>query len=287
MTGSTTFGERARAAIARRGHLCVGIDPHEPLLAAWGLTADAAGVRDLGLRVVEAAMGRAGFVKPQVSFFERHGSAGLAALEDVLAAARAAELVVIADAKRGDIGSTMDAYAAAWLTPGAPLEADALTVSPYLGVGALDGTFDHAHAHGKGAFVLAATSNPEAADLQRATTPAGPTVAAGVIAEVSRRNAAVTTEGAWGSLGFVIGATVDWAASGLAPFAPAAPILAPGFGHQGARPDQLSGVYGAMAPAVVASESRSILSAGPDGIADAIAAAAAAYPSVPEGSTHV
>ncbi|GAA1738298.1 orotidine-5'-phosphate decarboxylase [Microbacterium paludicola] len=288
MTASAgSFGERARAAIARRGHLCVGIDPHEPLLAAWGLSADAAGVREFGLRVVEAATGRAGFVKPQVSFFERHGSAGIAALEDVLAAARGAGLLAIADAKRGDIGSTMDAYATAWLTPGAPLEADALTVTPYLGVGSLDGTFDLAHAHGKGAFVLAATSNPEATALQRATTGDGRTVSAEIVAEVSRRNAEAMGQGRWGSLGFVIGATVDWAAAGLEPFSPVAPILAPGFGHQGARPDQLRAVYGTMAPAVVASESRSLLSAGPAGIADAIAAAADAYPPVTEGSLHV
>jgi orotidine-5'-phosphate decarboxylase len=283
----TSFGERARAAIERRGHLCVGIDPHEPLLASWGLTADAAGVRAFGLRVVEAAAGRAGFVKPQVSFFERHGSAGLAALEDVLGAARAAGLLAIADAKRGDIGSTMDAYAMAWLTPGAPLEADALTVSPYLGVGALDGTFAHAHAHDKGAFVLAATSNPEAAGLQRAAVADGGTVSAAVVREVSRRNAEAVAGGEWGSLGFVIGATVDWSEAGLEAYAPIAPILAPGFGHQGARPERLASVYGTMAPAVIASESRSILSAGADGLGDAIDAAARAYPPVTEGSPHV
>ncbi|MER7795803.1 orotidine-5'-phosphate decarboxylase [Microbacterium sp. NPDC096154] len=280
-----SFGERARAAIARHGHLCVGVDPHEALLASWGLTADAAGLREFGLRVVEAAAGRVGFVKPQVSFFERHGSAGFAALEDVLGAARSTGLLVIADAKRGDIGSTMDAYAAAWLTPGSPLEADALTASPYLGVGALGGTFDHALAHGKGVFVLAATSNPEATALQRATAPGGDTVSARVLGEVSARNALTAEAGEWGSLGFVIGATVDWSEAGLSPFTPSAPILAPGFGHQGARPDQLEAVYGAMSHAVVASESRSILSAGPDGIVDAIAAAARAYAPVIEGST--
>lgn len=285
MTGS--FGERARAALVRHGHLCVGVDPHEALLSAWGLGADAAGVREFGLRVVDAAAGRVGFVKPQVSFFERHGSAGLAALEEVLAAARAAGLLVIADAKRGDIGTTMDAYAAAWLTPGATLEADAVTVSPYLGVGALSGTFDLAHAHGKGAFVLAATSNPEAAAVQRAAAPGGRSVAAEVVADVSRRNAEIAAPGVWGSIGFVIGATVDWDEAGLSPFAPVAPILAPGFGHQGARPDRLAAVYGPMAPAVIASESRSILSAGPAGIADAVASAAAAYPRVLEGSIDV
>ena len=142
---SARFGERVRSVLGARGPLCVGIDPHAALLASWGLSDDAQGVREFGLRTVEAATGRVGFVKPQVSFFERFGSRGIAALEDVLAAARAAGLIVIADAKRGDIGSTMDDYARAWLTPGSPLEADALTVSPFLGVGAV--SYTHLRAH--------------------------------------------------------------------------------------------------------------------------------------------
>ncbi|MBO9626285.1 MAG: orotidine-5'-phosphate decarboxylase [Microbacterium sp.] len=267
---SARFGERVRSAIAERGPLCVGIDPHAALLKSWGMTVDAAGAREFGLRTVEAAAGRVGLVKPQVSFFERHGSAGIAALEDVLAAARDAGLIVIADAKRGDIGSTMDAYAAAWLTPGSSLEADALTVNPYLGVGALGGSFDLAEQHGKGLFVLAATSNPEATALQRSVSEEGRSVSAQIITEVSARNAAASAAGEWGSFGFVIGATVDWTDAGIAPFTPVAPILGPGFGAQGAEPSDLRARFGPMADAVIASESRSILSAGPDGLAAAI-----------------
>src|SRR5690606_26132854 len=155
------FGERLHQATATLGSLCVGIDPHESLLTSWNLPADAGGAREFGLRVVEAAAGRVAVVKPQVAFYERYGSAGFAALETVMAAARHAGLIVLADAKRGDIGTTMDAYAQAWLAPGAPLEADAVTVSPYLGVGALRSTFERARDAGKGVFVLAATSNPE------------------------------------------------------------------------------------------------------------------------------
>lgn len=273
---AASFGARVREAIASRGPLCVGIDPHAGLLGDWGLDDSAEGVRDFGLRVVEAASGRAGVVKPQASFFERHGWRGLAALGEVMAAARAAGLIVLADVKRGDIGSTMDAYAEGWLRAGGELEADAITASPFLGVGALSGAFDLAHAEGKGVFVLAATSNPEARE-QQAATAGDATVSARIVAEVSARNAAHATGDEWGSLGFVIGATVDWAAAGLAPFAPAAPILAPGFGHQGAVPSDLRARFGEMAPCVLASESRSLLSAGPDGLADAIAAAAAAY----------
>jgi orotidine-5'-phosphate decarboxylase len=274
---SERFGERVRAALQARGPLCVGIDPHAALLAAWGLTDDARGVREFGLRTVEAASGRVGFVKPQVSFFERFGSHGVAALEEVLAAARAAGLLVIADAKRGDIGSTMDDYARAWLTPGSPLEADALTVSPFLGVGALAGTFDLAEQQGKGLFVLAATSNPEAESLQRSTDTTGTTVSASIVAEVSARNAALSPRGEWGSIGFVIGATVDWAAAGIVPFAPSAPILAPGFGAQGATPTDLRPRFGEMSDTVIASESRSILSAGPADLAEAISTRATEY----------
>ncbi|WP_372967150.1 orotidine-5'-phosphate decarboxylase [Microbacterium sp.] len=280
---STRFGERVRAAVSSHGPLCVGIDPHAALLAVWGLGDDAAGVREFGLRTVEAAAGRAGIVKPQVSFFERFGSAGFAALEDVLSAARAAGLVVIADAKRGDIGSTMDAYAAAWLTPGSSLEADALTVNPFLGVGALDGAFDLADRHGKGLFVLAATSNPEAEVLQRSVSETGRAVSADIISVVSARNAEHTAPGEWGSFGFVIGATVDWTDAGIAAFAPTAPILAPGFGAQGANPADLHRRFGSMSGAVIASESRSILSAGPAGLAAAIDARVAEYREVGRG----
>lgn len=274
---SARFGERVRDALSAHGPLCVGIDPHAALLNSWGLTDDARGVRDFGLRTVEAAAGRVGVVKPQVSFFERFGSAGIAALEDVLAAARAADLIVIADAKRGDIGTTMDAYAEAWLTPGSPLESDALTVNPFLGVGALDGAFALAQQHDKGLFVLAATSNPEAEGLQRAISETGRAVSADIIAVVSSRNAEHSDAGEWGSFGFVIGATVDWTDAGIAAFAPTAPILAPGFGTQGATPADLRHRFGTMSHAVIASESRSILSAGPAGLATAIDARVAEY----------
>lgn len=280
---SARFGERVRTAIDARGPLCVGIDPHSSLLSSWGLPDDPSGVREFGLRTVDAAAGRVGIVKPQVSFFERFGSAGFAALEEVIAAARAADLLVIADAKRGDIGSTMDAYAAAWLSPGSPLEADALTVNPYLGVGALDGAFELADAHGKGLFVLAATSNPEATALQRSSSATGRTVSADIVSVVSARNAAHAESGEWGSFGFVIGATVDWTEAGLAAFTPFAPILAPGFGSQGATPADLRHRFGSMSAAVVASESRSILSAGPSSLAAAIDARVAEYREVDRG----
>jgi orotidine-5'-phosphate decarboxylase len=270
VTALVPFGDRVRGTLETFGPLCVGIDPHPHLLEKWDLEASAAGAREFGLRVVDAAAGRVGVVKPQVSFFERHGPDGFIALEQVIAAARAAGLIVIADAKRGDIGTTMDAYAEAWLTPGAPLEADAITANPFLGIGTLEGTFRLAEESGKGVFVLAATSNPDAFTAQRATLDGGQTVSGRILAEVSGHNAQTTAPGSWGSIGFVIGSTVDWADAGLSAFDPPAPILGPGFGHQGAGPADLRARFGSSAPLVIASESRSLLAAGPAGLAEAI-----------------
>lgn len=271
-----SFGARLRAAMDRFGPLCVGIDPHAALLDQWGLAQDADGLRSFGLAVVDAAAGRAAVVKPQVAFFERFGSRGYAALEDIMAAARDAGLIVLADAKRGDIGSTMAGYAAAWLEAGSPLEADAVTISPYLGPESLRETLTTAVKADKGVFVLAATSNPEAAALQTARTVdvAGgdeQTVAARVTRDVTWVNRSAAFEGALGPVGVVIGATVDRAEVGIGDeILAGTPILSPGFGAQGATEADLTARFGPVAANVLASESRSILSMGAAGIAETI-----------------
>lgn len=264
------FGSRLAAVLADRGPLCVGIDAHRFLLEEWGLADSAAGAREFGLAVVEAAAGAVGIVKPQVAFFERHGSAGYAALEDVIRAARDAGLLVIADAKRGDIGSTVEAYGEAWLTPGSPLEADALTVVAYQGVASLSAPLELAEKNGKGLFVLAATSNPEAVATQTALTSAGSSVAAAVVDEVGARNSGA----ALGSIGVVIGATVALVDYGIEPGAlERTPILVPGFGEQGAQLGDIGALFGPVAGNVVANVGRGILRAGRAGLADALAAA--------------
>lgn len=285
MTAVTPFGDRLAAVITGSGRLCVGIDPHAGLLDRWGLPDSAEGVREFGLRVVGAAAGRVGVVKPQVAFYERHGVTGYAALERVLREARDAGLEVIADVKRGDIGSSVEAYGEAWLTPGSSLEADAITVSPYQGLGSLEAVLRRAGAAGKGVFVLAATSNPEAAAIQRAvlqqSSRAGESVGGAIVSGVTAWNqTAADSSGpgagaGMGSIGVVIGATVDLAAAGIdrdgEPPRPGLPVLAPGFGHQGAAAAEYRGIFGALAEGVLVSESRSILGAGPDGLADVIA----------------
>jgi len=275
---TATFGDRLQGAFDRFGRLCVGIDPHSWLLSEWNLPDTAAGAETFGRLVVAAAAGRAGIVKPQVAFYERYGSAGYLALERVLADARDAGLVVIADVKRGDLGTSVEAYGQAWLTPGSPLEADAITVNPYMGVGSLASTIALAAEYRKGLFLLAATSNPEAAHLQQAILAdgdeAGRTVAASVLNQVAGINSRSRSAGPMGSVGVVLGATVSLGDFGIDIQAPSAavitPVLAPGFGHQGANPTDLTSLFGGYAQGVIVSESRSVLSAGPDHVADEI-----------------
>jgi len=258
-----TFAARLFPFLREVGPLCVGIDPHLPLLEQWGLPATGDGAREFGLRVVEAAAGRVAVVKPQVAFFERFGAAGFAALEDVIRAGRAAGIVVIADGKRGDIGSTVDAYGDAWLQPGSPLEADAMTAYAYQGLGSLDGVLDRAAAWGKGVIVVTAASNPEAAATQGARRSDGRTVARALVDDLRDLG---------GTGGVVLGATVDLADPEITIESLAGvPILAPGYGAQGATAVDLPRVFGAAAGQVMASYSRSILGAGPAGIADEIA----------------
>ncbi len=189
MSGAqAAFGTRLAAAVADRGPLCVGIDPHRELLGAWGLTDDVDGLRRFTDAVVGALAGTVAVLKPQSAFYERHGSRGLLVLEDAVATARAEGALVLLDAKRGDIGSTMAGYADV-LLPGHPMQVDAVTVSPYLGPGSLEPAVRTARAHGGGLFVLARTSNPDAATFQLARLDDGRTVAQAVVDQVGAWNA--------------------------------------------------------------------------------------------------
>lgn len=265
--GTTPFGARLRAAMDDRGPLCVGIDPHASLLTEWGLNDDVAGLERFSRTAVEALADRVAVLKPQAAFYERFGSRGVAVLEKTVEEARAAGALVLMDAKRGDIGSTMAAYAAAFLDPASPLFSDAVTVSPYLGFGSLRPALDAARAAGAGVFVLALTSNPEGAEVQRATAADGRPLAQVMLDHMAAENAGADP---MGSVGAVVGATladagVDLAING--------PLLAPGIGAQGATPADLPRVFGAAVRQVVPSVSRGVLRRGPDP-ADLRAAAA-------------
>jgi orotidine-5'-phosphate decarboxylase len=253
----TDFGARLAAAVAERGPLCVGIDPHRELLAAWGLADDPAGLERFSRGALEALAGEVALVKPQSAFFERHGSAGVAVLERLLADAREAGLLVVLDVKRGDIGSTMGGYAEAYLTDGAPLAADAVTLSPYLGFGSLAPALATAEASGRGVIVLARTSNPDGASVQSAERD-GHSVAQGMVDGAAAANAGATPLG-W--VGVVVGATRD---HGLDLSALNGPVLAPGLGAQGATPADLAARFAGVSGVVLPSVSRAVLARGPD-----------------------
>ncbi|MCB5182482.1 orotidine-5'-phosphate decarboxylase [Streptomyces antimicrobicus] len=270
MSTVSPFGTRLRAAMDARGPLCVGIDPHAALLARWGLGDDVAGLERFSRTVVDALADQVAVFKPQAAFFERFGSRGIAVLERTVADARAAGTLVLMDAKRGDIGSTMAAYAETFLRPDAPLFSDALTVSPYLGYGSLRPAVELARESGAGLFVLALTSNPEGGEVQRAVREDGRSVGATMLAHLAEENAGAAP---MGSFGAVVGATLgdlssfDLEING--------PLLAPGIGAQGATAADLPKVFGAAVGNVVPNVSRGVLGHGPD--ASALRAAAAAF----------
>ncbi len=255
------FGHRLVSAIDKRGPLCVGIDPHPGLLESWGLPVSASGLERFAMTVVEALGPTVAVLKPQSAFFESYGSAGVAVLEKVIAASRDAGALLLLDAKRGDIGSTMAAYAAAYLTGGSPLAADALTVSPYLGFGSLTPALDVALAEGRGLFVLALTSNPEGRQVQHALASDGAadkTVAQSIVDQVGAVNAG---DYPIGSIGLVVGATIGKTGVDLSTVN--GPILAPGLGAQGATAADLKLVFADAHGALLPTTSRQVLGAGP------------------------
>lgn len=259
-----TFSRKLETAFSRFGQLCVGIDPHAELLDEHGFDQSPDGLFSFSMQMLEDLTGVVGIVKPQVSFYERFGSQGFAVLEKVLNEASRAGFLVIADAKRGDIGTTMSAYTSAWLDKDAPFICDALTVNPYLGVGALIPAVTASSERGKGLFVLSATSNPEAISLQSAKQN-DLSVARSVADEVAQLNEQTAqSKVSFGSVGLVLGATVDLASLGLANLNlhsehHKTPILAPGFGAQGAKLSEARTIFGSDADSVVYSISRSAL----------------------------
>lgn len=252
------FGQRLSEAMGARGPLAVGIDPHPALLHAWGLDETPSSLERFAMTAVEALAGQVAVVKPQSAFFEVYGAAGFAVLERVIAETRQAGALVLLDAKRGDIGSTMTAYAHAYLADGSPMAADALTVSPYLGYGSLAPAIGIAEQTGRGVFVLARTSNPEGAGLQRAGTGDGRTVAQSIVDAAAESNAGTQP---MGHVGVVAGATIR---GGELDFSRLnGPILAPGIGAQGASLASLRTVFGSALAQVLPVTARDVLKHGP------------------------
>lgn len=260
MTAATTFGARLRAAMDERGPLCAGIDPHVGLLEAWGLTETVDGLRTFALGAAEALGPVSAAIKPQSAFFERFGSAGVAVLEETIAICREAGSLVVLDVKRGDIGTTAQAYADAYLDQSSPIAVDAITASPYLGFGSLDPMIETARRNNAGVIALALTSNPEGPEFQHAVKPDGRTVAASVLDSLRVANAGA---GPMGSFGAVVGATIDPTAVQV-DLDINGPLLVPGIGAQGGTADDVRRIFDGVLHLVLPSSSREILGAGPD-----------------------
>lgn len=275
------FATRVGRAVGEYGPLVAGLDPTPALLRHWGLSDDVEGLRRFCDAMLEALDGQVACIKPQAAYFERYGAAGVAVLQEVLTDLRGGSTLSILDAKRSDIGSTLEAYAQAYLSDGAPMAADALTLSPYLGYGSLRPAIDLAAATGRGVFILALTSNPEGAALQH---HGDPPVAATILRQAASDNAAADAAdlaeaaGAAGSdrhrsirrpaghVGVVIGATVGSAPAdlGLDLASLGGWILAPGLGAQGAGAEDLAAVFAGAVSGVLPVVSRGLASAGPD-----------------------
>jgi orotidine-5'-phosphate decarboxylase len=260
----TTFGQRLRTAMSTFGPLCAGIDPHRALVESWGLTYELDGLRRFTDTCVEAFAGNVAVVKPQSAFFEVFGSRGIAVLEGAIGRLRESGTLVILDAKRGDIGSTMTAYAEAYLGEDAVAPADAITASPYLGFESLRPALDLAAQTGRGVFVLGLTSNPEGRSVQHAQLR-DVSVAESMVEGAAAENAAARDRGELGSTGLVVGATVGTAVQklGLDLARCNGPLLAPGVGAQGGTGADLRQVFGDALPNVLPASSRDVLSAGP------------------------
>lgn len=251
-----TYAAKLAAITAERGRLCVGIDPMPAVLDAWGLHHDVDGLERCARGIVEAAGETVAVFKPQSAFFEAFGSKGVAVLERVLADIRAAGALSILDVKRGDIGSSMAGYAAAFLGDDAPTRADAITLSPYLGVGSLQPAIDAAVAGGQGLYVLARTSNLEGAPVQLADA-GGVSVAQHVVNTVAALN-----PGADHAVGLVVGGTHSDAGCDLGDFN--ASILVPGIGAQGGTVGALGEIFGPALTHVLPTASRGVIGQGHD-----------------------
>ena len=267
------FVERFEALRAKRGPFCLGLDPTPALLRAWGLDDDIWGLRRFCERVIDACEQRVAVLKPQSAYFERFGAAGLEVLADIIGSIHALGSLALLDVKRGDIGSTNEAYAEAFLGPDSPMEADAITLNAYGGFAALKPYLDRADATRSGLFVWVRSSNPEGAALQRAQVEPGVGVAAHLADAITAHNRERVSAGL-GPVGAVVGVTAPDAPEIVARL-PASLILAPGLGAQGGTWETVAERFAEARTRLVPTSARGVLGDGPD--LDALRASLSAH----------
>jgi orotidine-5'-phosphate decarboxylase len=236
------FADAVITRVRSLGHpLCVGLDPHLELIPALFRRGSMAAedpatvlaTSEFLNALLDRIAGKVAVVKPQSAFFEQLGAAGIELLQQVMGRARSLGILVLLDAKRGDIGSTAEGYARAYLDPNAPLRADALTVNPYLGVSTLEPYLQRCQAHERGVFVLVKTSNPGSADIQDLNVGGLPVFVQLAAQLNAHAQKLVGPQTGWSSLGVVVGATYPEQAVRVREVLKNALFLIPGYGAQG------------------------------------------------------
>ena len=285
VVATTLFGDRLADAVERkRSQLLVGLDPRPDLLPVelvgdvqFDRAAAADGCARFCRGILDAVAPHVVGVKPQLAFFEALGSDGIRAFEEVCAYARAAGLVVLADAKRGDIGSTSRAYAAAYVEPRGdePPLADAITVNPYLGRDSLEPFLRACRRHGAGLFCLVKTSNEGGADVQDLVLTDGHPVWHHVALLVHELGEELVGERGLSAVGAVVGATHPRAVAEARRLLPQAVLLLPGVGAQGATPADLARAFTSGPASALVNASRSVIYAFRNGQEDWRGAASA------------
>ncbi len=260
--GPAPFADRAVAAMAELGPLVFGLDPSGELLVEWELSDTADGLERFVDIAVDAVVGSVGIVKPQAAFYERHGWQGIRSLARLVETCRREGVLVLLDAKRGDVGSTNEAYAEAYLGPEAAIAVDAITITPYLGLAAMQPILDRAVANGAGVFIVTRSSNTEGRSIQGARQQGTTTVEHQLVLDIAAENDRVA-RGRVGPVGAVFGPThgppTEFDLSSMNGL-----FLAPGVGVQGATPADVAACFSSCPGRVLPSASRSLLSAGPD-----------------------
>ena len=260
--GPAPFADRAVGAMAELGPLVFGLDPSGELLVEWELSDTADGLERFVDIAVDAVVGSVGIVKPQAACYERHGWQGIRSLARLVETCRREGVLVLLDAKRGDVGSTNEAYAEAYLGPEAAIAVDAITITPYLGLAAMQPILDRAVANGAGVFIVTRSSNTEGRSIQGARQQGTTTVEHQLVLDIAAENDRVA-RGRVGPVGAVFGPThgppTEFDLSSMNGL-----FLAPGVGAQGATPADVAACFSSCPGRVLPSASRSLLSAGPD-----------------------
>ncbi|AGF76331.1 orotidine-5'-phosphate decarboxylase [Bartonella vinsonii] len=245
------------------GPLCVGFDPSHKVLQSWNLSCDYKGLKEFCNILLTAVVGHVGVIKPQVAFFELYGVEGLHVLKELIENARDQGLLVIADAKRGDIGSTVEAYGRAWLGSCSPFKADALTVNPFLGFDALIPLFKIAEETETAVFVVVQSSNPEGKCIHNARI-GDQTVSVHLAQRIDDyNNQSFAQHHSVGPIGAVVGATLGSEAKETIEQLKNSLFLVPGIGAQGGTITQLTNQFPQhLWQNIIPSISRSITDAG-------------------------